>query len=226
LLSPAALLDELPLGEHRGPRTARRLLLDIVALGLLVGCEWLDLITLQYNADTVTWGAIGARTTESQVHRQLASGMSMPVGFKNDTDGDVQVAVDACRASAAGHTFFGVTANGATAVVTTAGSPDTHVILRGGRGGPNYEAAHVAKALDLITAALPRRLMIDASHGNSGKDYRRQSAVAAAIAEQVAASNPAPGHPHLRPARHRRLPGHRHHRRRTDRPGRRRPHPR
>jgi 3-deoxy-7-phosphoheptulonate synthase len=173
---------------HRGLRTARRLLLDIVSLGLPVGCEWLDPITPQYIADTVTWGAIGARTTESQVHRQLASGLSMPVGFKNGTDGDVQVAVDACRASAAGHTFFGVTDHGAAAVVTTAGNPDTHVILRGGRGGPNYEASHVAKALDLITTAgLPRRLMIDASHGNSGKDHRRQPVVAAAIAEQVAA---------------------------------------
>src|SRR5580700_10606197 len=173
---------------HRGLRTARLLLLDIVGLGLPVGCEWLDPITPQYIADTVTWGAIGARTTESQVHRQLASGLSMPVGFKNGTDGDVQVAVDACRASAAGHTFFGVTHNGVAAVVTTAGNPDTHVILRGGRTGPNYEASHTAKALDLIAAAgLPRRLMVDASHGNSGKDHRRQPVVAASIAEQVAA---------------------------------------
>jgi len=173
---------------HRGLRTARRLLLDIVELGLPVGCEWLDPITPQYIADAVTWGAIGARTTESQVHRQLASGLSMPVGFKNGTDGDVQVAVDACLASATGHTFFGVTVNGAAAVVTTAGNRDTHVILRGGRGGPNYEASHVAKALDLITGAgLPRRLMVDASHGNSGKDHRRQPVVAAAIAEQVTA---------------------------------------
>ena len=123
---------------HRGLRTARRLLLDIVGSGMPVGCEWLDPITPQYIADTVTWGAIGARTTESQVHRQLASGLSMPVGFKNGTDGDVQVAVDACRAAAVSHTFFGVTAAGAAAVVTTAGNPDTHVILRGGRSGPNY----------------------------------------------------------------------------------------
>jgi 3-deoxy-7-phosphoheptulonate synthase len=173
---------------HRGLRAARKLLGDIVALGLPVGCEWLDPITPQYIADTVTWGAIGARTTESQVHRQLASGLSMPVGFKNGTDGDVQVAVDACRASAAGHTFFGVTQFGAAAVVHTAGNPDTHVILRGGRTGPNYEASHVAKALDLIAAAdLPRRLMVDASHGNSGKDHRRQAVVADAIAEQLAA---------------------------------------
>ena len=135
---------------HRGLRTARRLLLDILGLGMPVGCEWLDPITPQYIADTVTWGAIGARTTESQVHRQLASGLSMPVGFKNGTDGDVQVAVDACRASAASHTFFGVTPAGAAAVVTTAGNSDTHVILRGGRSGPNYSASHVAKALDLV----------------------------------------------------------------------------
>jgi 3-deoxy-7-phosphoheptulonate synthase len=173
---------------HRGLRAARRLLLDIVAQDLPVGCEWLDPITPQYIADTVTWGAIGARTTESQVHRQLASGLSMPVGFKNGTDGDVQVAVDACRASASGHTFFGVTPFGAAAVVTTAGNPDTHVILRGGRSGPNYSPASVTQALDLIEkAGLPRRLMVDASHGNSGKDHRRQPLVATGLGEQIAA---------------------------------------
>jgi 3-deoxy-7-phosphoheptulonate synthase len=172
---------------HRGLRTARRLLLDIVGSGMPVGCEWLDPITPQYIADTVTWGAIGARTTESQVHRQLASGLSMPVGFKNGTDGDVQVAVDACRASAACHTFFGVTPAGAGAVVTTSGNSDTHVILRGGRSGPNYSASHVTKALDLISAAgLPRRIMVDASHGNSGKDHTRQIGVAESLAEQLA----------------------------------------
>ena len=171
---------------HLGLRTARQLLLDILALGLPVGCEWLDPITPQYIADTVTWGAIGARTTESQVHRQLASGLSMPVGFKNGTDGDVQVAVDACRASAASHTFFGVTPAGAAAVVTTAGNADTHVILRGGRSGPNYSASHVAKALDLIAAVgLPRRVMVDASHDNSGKDCARQPAVTESLAGQV-----------------------------------------
>jgi len=176
---------------HRGLRAARRLLIAIVSLGLPVGCEWLDPITPQYIADAVTWGAIGARTTESQVHRQLASGLSMPVGFKNGTDGDIQVAVDACRASATGHTFFGVTRNGVAAVVTTAGNPDTHVILRGGRAGPNYEPSEVTKALDLIAgASLPRRLMVDASHGNSGKDHRRQPVVAASIADQVAAGEP------------------------------------
>jgi 3-deoxy-7-phosphoheptulonate synthase len=173
---------------HRGLRTARRLLLDILTLGLPVGCEWLDPITPQYIADTVTWGAIGARTTESQVHRQLASGLSMPVGFKNGTDGDIQVAVDACRASAAGHTFFGVTPVGAAAVVTTAGNPDTHVILRGGRSGPNYGSAFVTKALDLIEGAgLPRRIMVDASHGNSSKDHRRQPLVTADLGAQITA---------------------------------------
>jgi 3-deoxy-7-phosphoheptulonate synthase len=171
---------------HRGLRTARQLLTGILAQGMPVGCEWLDPITPQYIADAVTWGAIGARTTESQVHRQLASGLSMPVGFKNGTDGDVQVAVDACRASATGHTFFGVTEAGAAAVVTTSGNTDTHVILRGGRSGPNYSSSHVAKALDLIGAAgLPRRLMVDASHGNSGKDYSRQPAVAESLAGQI-----------------------------------------
>ena len=172
---------------HRGLRIARRLLLDIVGTGMPVGCEWLDPITPQYIADTVTWGAIGARTTESQVHRQLASGLSMPIGFKNGTDGDVQVAVDALRASGTSHTFFGVTTVGAAAVVTTAGNPDTHVILRGGRSGPNYSSSHVTKALDLISAAgLPRRIMVDASHGNSGKDHTRQLGVADSLAEQLA----------------------------------------
>jgi 3-deoxy-7-phosphoheptulonate synthase len=171
---------------HRGLRAARRLLLDVVGSGMPVGCEWLDPITPQYIADAVTWGAIGARTTESQVHRQLASGLSMPVGFKNGTDGDVQVAVDALRAAAVGHTFFSVTTAGAGALVSTSGNPDTHVILRGGRSGPNYASSHVTKALDLVGAAgLRRRIMVDASHGNSGKDHTRQLGVAESLAEQV-----------------------------------------
>ena len=135
----------------------------------------------------MAWGAIGARTTESQVHRQLASGLSMPVGFKNGTDGDVQVAIDACRAAAAQHTFFGVTPAGAAAVVTTAGNSECHIILRGGRSGPNYYPVDVSAALDAVTrATLPRRLMVDASHGNSEKDHRRQPAVADALADQIA----------------------------------------
>src|ERR1700677_2122950 len=173
---------------HSGLRAARRLLLDIVAMDLPVGCEWLDPITPQYIADTVTWGAIGARTTESQVHRQLASGLSMPVGVKNGTDGDIQVAVDACRASAARHTFFGAPPLGTVALVETTGNPDTHVVLRGGRAGPNYGSSHVSKALDMVAAAgLPRRLMVDTSHGNSWKDHRRQPLVAAALADQIGA---------------------------------------
>ena len=172
---------------HRGLRTARRLLLDVVELGLPVGCEWLDPVTPQYIADAVAWGAIGARTTESQVHRQLASGLSMPVGFKNGTDGDAQVAIDACRAAAAQHTFFGVTPAGAAAVVTTAGNGECHIILRGGRSGPNYYPGDVAEALAAVTkAGLPRRLMVDASHGNSEKDHRRQAVVADALAGQIA----------------------------------------
>ncbi|MFB8763199.1 3-deoxy-7-phosphoheptulonate synthase [Nocardiopsis alba] len=172
---------------HRGLRTARRLLLDINALGLPAGTEFLDPITPQYIADVVSWGAIGARTTESQVHRQLSSGLSTPVGFKNGTDGDVQVAVDAVGASAASHTFFGVDPTGAGSVVVTQGNPDCHVILRGGRGGPNHDPASVESALDVIGGAgLPRRLMIDASHANSGKDHVRQVGVAREIASQVA----------------------------------------
>ena len=176
---------------HAGLRAARRLLLDIVELGLPVACEWLDPVTPQYIADAVAWGAIGARTTESQIHRQLASGLSMPMGFKNGTDGDAQVAIDACRAAAAPHTFFGVTPAGAAAVVTTTGNSDCHLILRGGRSGPNYHAADVTAALDLVSkAGLPRRIMVDASHGNSEKDHRRQPIVAEALAEQIAAGEP------------------------------------
>ena len=173
---------------HRGLRTARRLLLNINGLGIPAGCEWLSPALPPYLADLVSWGAIGARTTESQVHRQLASGLPMPVGFKNATDGDVQVAVEACLSAARGHTYLGVTADGVIGVVTSSGNRDCHVVLRGGRPGPNYEPPYVGKALDLLTAAgLPRRVVIDASHGNSGKDHTRQPAVAAAVAGQVAA---------------------------------------
>src|SRR5580704_8833723 len=173
---------------HKGLRAARRLLLDIVELGLPVACESLDPVTPQYIADAVAWGSNGAPTTESQIHRQLASGLSMPMGFKNGTDGDAQVAIDACRAAAAKHTFFGVTPAGAAAVVTTAGNSDCHIILRGGRSGPNYGAGDVTAALDAVARSkLPRRIMVDASHGNSEKDYRRQSIVAEALAEQIAA---------------------------------------
>jgi 3-deoxy-7-phosphoheptulonate synthase len=173
---------------RRGLRLARQLLLDILDLGVPVGCEFLDPISPQYIADTVTWGAIGARTTESQVHRQLASGLSMPIGFKNATDGSVKVAIDACQTGRSSHVFFGVDADGRAAVVTTTGNEDCHVILRGGKDGPNYGPESVATTLDALErAGVKRRLVLDASHDNSGKDHVRQAAVAAEIGEQVAA---------------------------------------
>jgi 3-deoxy-7-phosphoheptulonate synthase len=174
-----------------GLRIARRLLLDLVALDLPVGCEFLDPISPQYISDVVAWGAIGARTTESQVHRQLASGLSMPVGFKNGTDGDIQIALDAVRAAASPHSFFGVTEDGLAAIVSTRGNPDCHVILRGGQAGPNYDASSVQQTLKrLRSAGLHPSVMIDTSHGNSDKDYRRQPVVAHSIAAQVAGGEP------------------------------------
>ena len=173
-----------------GVRMARELLLEVLRLGLPVGCEFLDPITPQYISDAVSWGAIGARTTESQIHRQLGSGLSMPVGFKNRTDGNVQVAVDAVRAAAATHSFAGVAPSGTPAIMHTTGNPDGHVILRGGRDEPNHTAAGVAAALaKLQKARLAERLVIDASHDNSGKDHARQPAVAAQIGAQVARGN-------------------------------------
>ena len=172
----------------RGLRLVRQLLLDVTAAGLPAGCEWLDPLMPGYLADAVAWGAIGARTSESQVHRQLASGLPMPVGFKNGTDGGVQVAVDGCRAASAAHAFLGSGPDGRTVRLISAGNRDCHVILRGGRHGPNFSPGDVAAALELVTAAgLPRRVMVDASHGNSGKDHRRQPEVAAAVAAQIAA---------------------------------------
>jgi len=172
---------------NEGLHLARRHLLDLVALGMPTGCEFLDPISPQFFADTVTWGAIGARTTESQVHRELASGLSMPVGFKNGTGGGVQMAIDAVRAAAYPHSFLGVTDQGQAAIVTTRGNADCHVILRGGRSGTNYDAVSVQKTLAALRKDnSPARLMIDTSHGNSDKDYRRQPAIAHDIAEQVA----------------------------------------
>jgi 3-deoxy-7-phosphoheptulonate synthase len=177
---------------NAGLHMARGLLLEILAAGLPVGCEFLDPITPQYISDAVAWGAIGARTTESQIHRQLGSGLSMPVGFKNRTDGNVQVAVDAVRAAAVPHAFAGVDLTGRPAILHTRGNPDCHIILRGGREAPNHPAAGVADALAKLRAAgLPERVVIDASHDNSGKDHARQPAAAADVAEQVAAGNPA-----------------------------------
>jgi len=170
-----------------GLRLARRLLLDLAELGLPAGCEFLDPISPQYTSDLVTWGAIGARTTESQVHRELASGLSMPVGFKNGTDGGVQIAIDAIRSSAHPHRFLGVTEQGLCAIVSTRGNPHCHAILRGGQSGPNYDVIHVQKTVAALRdAGLIPRLMIDTSHGNSEKDYRRQPLVAREIAAQLA----------------------------------------
>ena len=177
---------------NAGLRLARTLLLDVLDLGLPIGCEFLDPITPQYISDAVAWGAIGARTTESQIHRQLGSGLSMPIGFKNRTDGDVQVAVDAVRAAAAPHAFAGIDDNGTPAILHTTGNPDGHVILRGGKGAPNFGADAVAEALGRLDAAgLPRRLVIDASHDNSRKDPQRQEAAALDVASQVAGGNKA-----------------------------------
>ena len=173
-----------------GVRAARELLLEVLGLGLPVGCEFLDPITPQYISDAVSWGAIGARTTESQIHRQLGSGLSMPVGFKNRTDGNVQVAVDAVRAAASTHSFAGVDVSGTPAILHTTGNPDGHVILRGGGGQPNHGRASIGAALTkLRKAGLAERLVIDASHDNSGKDHERQPAVAAQIGAQVAAGS-------------------------------------
>ncbi len=172
---------------NSGLRIARKLLLDLAELGLPAGCEFLDPISPQFIADLVSWGAIGARTTESQVHRDLASGLSMPVGFKNGTDGNLQIAVDALRASAHPHQFLSVTKEGLAAIVATRGNPHCHVILRGSSAGPNHDAASVERAVAALRGAGQReRLMVDCSHGNSAKDPMRQPAVAADLAAQVA----------------------------------------
>jgi len=175
---------------NRGLRTARGFLLDVLKLGLPAGSEFLDPITPQFIADLVSWGAIGARTSESQVHRELASGLSMPVGFKNGTDGTVQVAIDAIRSSAVPHHFLSVTKQSVAAIVGTLGNVDTHVILRGGSSGPNYDAASVAQVCTTLEeAGLPRRVMIDCSHANSGKDYEVQPSVVADVAGQIASGS-------------------------------------
>ncbi len=170
---------------NKGLRLGRRLLCDINALGLPAGVEYLDTISPQYISDLVAWGAIGARTTESQVHRELASGLSCPVGFKNGTDGNVKIAVDAVGAARHPHHFLAVTKDGQATVAATAGNPDGHVILRGGKT-PNYGAEHVAATSQLLSqAGLPARLMIDASHANSSKRHENQPRVVAEVAAQI-----------------------------------------
>ncbi|AOK28813.1 MULTISPECIES: 3-deoxy-7-phosphoheptulonate synthase AroG [Burkholderia] len=172
-----------------GLRIARELLLQINALGLPAGTEYLDMISPQYIADLVSWGAIGARTTESQVHRELASGLSCPVGFKNGTDGNVKIAVDAIKAASQPHHFLSVTKGGHSAIVSTAGNEDCHVILRGGKT-PNYDANSVnAACTDIGRAGLAARLMIDASHANSSKKHENQIPVCADIGRQLAAGD-------------------------------------
>jgi len=174
---------------NRGIRVARELLLDINSRGLPAGCEFLDMITPQYIADLVSWGAIGARTTESQVHRELASGLSCPVGFKNGTDGNVRIALDAIKAASQSHHFLSVTKGGHSAIVSTAGNEDCHIILRGGKA-PNYDAASVEAACqEMGKAGLAPRVMIDASHANSSKKPENQPVVLDDVASQIAAGD-------------------------------------
>ena len=169
-----------------GLRIARQLLIDINRLGLPAGSEFLDVISPQYLGDLIAWGAIGARTTESQVHRELASGLSAPIGFKNGTDGNIKIATDAIQAAAGGHHFLSVHKNGQVAIVQTQGNPDCHVILRGGKA-PNYDAKSVESACqDLGKAGLAQTLMVDCSHANSSKQHRKQLEVAQDIAGQLA----------------------------------------
>ncbi len=173
-----------------GLRLARHLLIDLAGMGVPTGTEFLDMISPQYIAGLVAWGAIGARTSESQVHRQLVSGVSCPVGFKNGTSGDVQVAIDAVLSAAYSHTFLGHTHHGQSAIFVTTGNPDCHIILRGGRKTVNYTADCVADtAAKMEQAGVPPRIMIDFSHANSAKDYRRQAIVCHDVAAQIAAGN-------------------------------------
>ena len=174
---------------NEGLRLARKLLLEINHMGLPAGTEFLDLLSPQYISDLIAWGAIGARTTESQTHRQLASGLSCPVGFKNGTDGSIRVAVDALRAAAAPHAFMGMTKTGQAAIFETVGNEDCHVILRGGKA-PNYDAANVeAAAKELAAAGLAPHLMVDFSHANASKRFEKQIEVAADVAGQLAAGD-------------------------------------
>jgi 3-deoxy-7-phosphoheptulonate synthase len=176
---------------NQGLRVARRLLLDLANMGLPTGSEFLDTITPQFTADLVSWGAIGARTTESQVHRELASGLSMPIGFKNGTGGSIQIAIDGVRAACHPHHFLGVTKQGIAAIISTTGNAHGHVVLRGSNKGPNYDRDTIdATAQALREAGLPDRVLVDCSHGNSQKDYTRQPEVARSVCAQVAAGSP------------------------------------
>ena len=172
---------------NKGLRIARSLLLDLAQLGIPAGTEFLDTISPQYIADLIAWGAIGARTTESQVHRELASGLSMPVGFKNGTGGSIQIALDAIESASHPHHFLSVTKQGVSAIVSTTGNNSCHLILRGGKSGPNYDADSVREVTQLLAKhKLPETVMIDCSHGNSLKDFRRQAVVANDLCQQIA----------------------------------------
>jgi len=171
---------------NKGLRIARTLLLEIAKLGLPAGCEFLDTITPQYTADLVSWGAIGARTTESQVHRELTSALSMPTGFKNSTDGSVGIAIDACRAARTGHVFLSVGKEGLSSIIETEGNPYVHIIMRGGSSGPNYTSEFVRDAgAKLKKSGVTQKIMIDCSHGNSSKQHEKQKEVADDIARQL-----------------------------------------
>jgi len=173
-----------------GLRLARKLLLDLAEMGVPAGTEFLDMISPQYVAELVSWGAIGARTTESQGHRQLASGLSCPVGFKNGTSGNVQIAIEALVSANHPHTFLGHSKYGQSAILFTAGNADCHIILRGGRQTVNYDAASVEETSRLLqTAGLPQRVMIDCSHANSRKDYTKQGSVCRDVAGQIASGD-------------------------------------
>jgi 3-deoxy-7-phosphoheptulonate synthase len=175
---------------NAGLREARALLIELTRMGIPSGTEFLDVITPQYIADVVSWGAIGARTTESQVHRQLSSGLSMPVGFKNGTDGGIQVALDAIQAAAGQHCFLSVTKDGVAAIVKTRGNEACHVILRGGKAGTNFDAASIDTVVGQLTArGLPASVMVDCSHGNSLKLHSNQPKVAQDIANQIASGS-------------------------------------
>jgi 3-deoxy-7-phosphoheptulonate synthase len=172
-----------------GLRIARRLLIEINSMGLAAATELLDPITPQYIADLISWAAVGARTTESQTHREMASGLSMPVGFKNRTDGDLRIALNAIESARGAHSFIGIDQDGQTAIIRTTGNPLTHVVLRGG-AKPNYDANSIAECERMLTAAgLPARVMVDCSHAQTNKDYTRQPAVLRALIDQIAAGN-------------------------------------
>jgi 3-deoxy-7-phosphoheptulonate synthase len=188
LINDPALDDSFDI--NRGLRVARGLLLDLANMGIPSGTEFLDTISPQYIADLIAWGAIGARTTESQIHRELASGLSMPVGFKNGTGGSIQIALDAIQSSSRPHHFLSVTKQGVSAIVSTAGNDSCHLILRGGKSGPNYEKPEIEAAAAMLREQnLPASVMVDCSHGNSLKDYRNQPLVARNLANQIAAGS-------------------------------------